>query len=180
LKNANKTSCSDCWFTSAGWFPVARNGNQVVPLASKNQVIVYYRAPGDPTKVQPIPTGLGLITYDFKIKSGGNVTLTFPDCLVDGSPTRPADAHHPENAVPSHQGNCPSNYPYRIPRVSYQIRYAGPITSQTQVSGGMDEWMPFNTEMHADYLAANQDVFNNTLINQCLRNGTASKDPACE
>jgi hypothetical protein len=181
LKSQGTTSCSDSWFTSAGWFPVARNGNQVVPLASKNQVIVYYRAPGDPTKVQPIPTNLGLVTHDFKIKSGGNVTLTFPDCITqaDAAP-RPNDRPVEAKAVASHQGNCPSDHPYRIPRVSFQIRYAGPITSQTEVSGALDEWMPFNTEMHADYLAANQDIFNNKLIDQCLRHGTAATDPACE
>jgi hypothetical protein len=178
LKNANTTSCSDSWFTSAGWFPVARNGNQVVPLASKNQVIVYYRAPGDPTKVQPIPTGLGIITHDFKIKSGGNVTLTFPDCWDNGTLV-------PANMVFSHQGNCPSDHPYRIPRVSFQIRYNGPITSQTEVSStmmgsSMDTWAPFNTEMHADYLAANQDIFNEELIDRCLRFGGSGIDPACE
>jgi hypothetical protein len=34
--------------------------------------------------------------------------------------------------------------------------------------------------MHADYLAANQDVFNEELIDRCLRFGSPEIDPACE
>jgi Domain of unknown function (DUF1996) len=181
LKAANTTSCDKDWFTSAGWFPVARDpGGRFVPLAPRNQVIVYYRNPGDAADLQPIPTGLGIFTNDIKIKSSGNrVTLTFPDCV---NPTDLGVNKDLKKArmMSTRQGNCPTEYSYRIPRVSYVIRYSGTITSQTEVSAGVDEWAPYRTEMHADYLAANQDVFNNTLIDQCLRHGTASKDPACE
>ena len=145
-----------------------------MPLAPRNQVIVYYRNPGDATDLQPIPTGLGIFTNDIKIKSSGDrVTLTFPDCWNERS-LKPADM------VSSRQGNCPSEYSYRIPRVSYVIRYSGTITSETQVSAGVDEWAPFRSGMHADYLAANQDVFNEQLIDRCLRFGRPGIDPACE
>jgi hypothetical protein len=175
LKAANETSCDKPWFTSAGWFPVARDpGGRFVPLAPRNQVIVYYRNPGDATDLQPIPTGLGIFTNDIKIKSSGDrVTLTFPDCWNERS-LKPADM------VRSRQGNCPSEYSYRIPRVSYVIRYSGTITSLTEVSAGVDEWAPYRTGMHADYLAANQDVFNEQLIDRCLRFGRPGIDPACE
>jgi len=175
LKAANETSCDKPWFTSAGWFPVARDpGGRFVPLAPRNQVIVYYRNPGDATDLQPIPTGLGIFTNDIKIKSSGDrVTLTFPDCWNERS-LKPADM------VRSRQGNCPSEYSYRIPRVSYVIRYSGTITSLTEVSAGVDGWAPYRTGMHADYLAANQDVFNEQLIDRCLRFGRPGIDPACE
>ena len=175
LKAANETSCDKPWFTSAGWFPVARDpGGRFVPLAPRNQVIVYYRNPGDATDLQPIPTGLGIFTNDIKIKSSGDrVTLTFPDCWNERS-LKPADM------VRSRQGNCPSEYSYRIPRVSYVIRYSGTITSLTEVSAGVDAWAPYRTGMHADYLAANQDVFNEQLIDRCLRFGRPGIDPACE
>src|SRR5829696_8509407 len=172
LLAANKTSCKAPWFTSAGWFPVAQN----VPLVSKNQVAVYYRAPGDQQQVQDIPTGLGIVSHEVHIKSGGSlVTVTFPDCW-DQRRLNPA------NMVKSRNGVCPSTHPYRIPRVFYLIRYNGTVTSQTMVSSGVDSWVPFGSEMHADYLAANQPVFNDRLIDLCLRNApdsVTSAHPDC-
>jgi Domain of unknown function (DUF1996) len=68
LKAAGTTSCNAPWFTSAGWFPVVRDTQQrIVPLVARNQVVVYYRNPGD-NNLQPIPTGLGIFTNDFKSK----------------------------------------------------------------------------------------------------------------
>src|SRR5215212_3234735 len=183
LKAANKTSCDKPWFTSAGWFPVARDaGGRFVPLAPRNQVIVYYRNPGGAADLQPIPTGLGIITHDIKVKSSGDrVTLTFPDCL-DPSLALSGDQEALKKATMarSRQGKCASPFSYRIPRVSYVIKYNGTITSQTQVSAGVNVWEPFSTGMHADYLAANQDIFNTQLIDQCLRFGRSGVDPACE
>ena len=54
LFNNPSTSCDESWFTSAGWFPVERN-------ESVKGVNVYYRAPGDPTKIKAIPKGLQLL-----------------------------------------------------------------------------------------------------------------------
>jgi hypothetical protein len=182
LKAANLTSCDKDWFTSAGWFPVARDaGGRIVPFERRNQVIVYYRNPGGAADLQPIPTGLGIFTNDIKIKSSGDrVTLTFPDCLDPGALGPDQEALKKLRMVRSRQGNCPAELSYRIPRVSYVIRYSGTITSQTEVSAGVNAWEPFSTGMHADYLAANQDVFNNQLIDQCLRFGRSGVDPACE
>jgi hypothetical protein len=177
LKAAGTTSCNAPWFTSAGWFPVVRDtqGN-VVPLVRRNQVVVYYRNPGG-TDLEPIPTGLGILTNDFKFQGGtgtssDRVTLTFPDCWDQRSLS-------PANMVFSRRGNCPTEYGYRIPRISFVIRYSRTVTNQFQVSAGTNQWAPF-TEMHADYLAANQDVFNEQLIDRCLRFGRPGIDPACE
>jgi hypothetical protein len=52
-----RTSCKQAWFTSAGWFPVEANE----PVS---RVAVYYRAPGNPTTIRPIPTGLQLIAHE--------------------------------------------------------------------------------------------------------------------
>jgi hypothetical protein len=140
-------------------------------LVSKNQVAVYYRAPGDRTKVRDIPTGLGIVSHEVYIKSGGSlVTVTFPDCWDQGR-------LNPANMVKSRNGVCPSTHPYRIPRVFYLIRYNGTVTSQTKVSSGVDSWALFGSGMHADYLAANQQPAFNELIDLCLRRAVA--DPAC-
>src|SRR5919112_2829234 len=167
LVKANRTSCKAPWFTSAAWFPEAS-----VPLVSKNQVAVYYRAPGDQTKVQDIPTGLGIIAHEVHLNSAGStVTVTFPDCW-DGDMN---DLNNgPANMVKSRNGVCPSTHKYRIPRIFYLIRYNGTITRRTTVSSGGNLWAPFGSEMHADYLAANQPVFNDRLIDLCLRNAPDS------
>jgi hypothetical protein len=163
LVAANRTSCKASWFTSAGWFPVARG----VPLLDKNQVAVYYRAPGDQRQVRAIPTGLGIVAHEVHFNSNGTVTVTFPDCWDRGRLS-------PANMVKSRNGVCPSTHPYRIPRIFYLIRYDGTVTSQTMVSSGLDSWAPFGSAMHADYLGANQPVFNNRLIDLCLRNAPDS------
>ena len=165
LVAASRTSCNESWFTSAGWFPVARG----VPLLSKNQVAVYYRAPGDQQQVRAIPTGLGIVAHDVAVSGGGDTTVrvTFPDCWDRGRLS-------PANMVMSRTGQCPSTHPYRIPRINYLIRYDGTVTSQTMVSSGVDSWAPFGSAMHADYLAANQPVFNDRLIDLCLRNAPDS------
>jgi hypothetical protein len=74
----------------------------------------------------------------------------------------------------SRNGVCPSTHPYRIPRISYLIRYAGTITSSTPVSAGTTSYAPFSVHMHADYFAANQPVLNERLIDLCLRNAPDS------
>jgi hypothetical protein len=176
LLAAKTTSCKEPWFTSAGWFPVA----QGVPLVSKNQVAVYYRAPGDRTKVSNIPTGLKIVSHEVHLNSGGStVTVTFPDCVQVDANRRPLldSVNHSSHMVKSRNGVCPSTHPYRIPRVFYLIRYNGTVTSQTKVSSGANSWAPFGSEMHADYLAANQQPVFNDLIELCLRDAVAA--PAC-
>lgn len=179
LFNNLSTSCNQSWFTTAGWFPVELNE----PVKGVN---VYYRAPGDQKTIKAIPTGLQLLATDQKYSCGVNSTgysdtppyscnttwatsVTFPDCI---NTSRLAD--EATNAVDSRNGVCPSTYPYRIPKISYLIMHPdGGVTNPLQVSAGTKAWMDY-TFMHADYFAANQSVFNDKLLDLCLRNAPDS------
>jgi hypothetical protein len=169
---ANKsTSCRTNWFTSAAWFPVAKD-------VSVDRIAVYYRAPGDQTRVQDIPLGLKLLTHEAVIRTD-TVTMHFPDCVrvSNGSPVLDSSDHNSHLAA-SRNGVCPSTHPYRIPRISFLIQYAKQVSPSTLVSMGVDEWAPMGQSMHADYFAANQPVFNDRLIDLCLRNAKDSQTVA--
>ena len=176
------------WFTSAGWFPVERN-------ESVRGVNVYYRAPGDPSTIKSIPKGLQLLAVEQKYNCGrgSNFTLTpqfgckgsfstdliFPDC-IDTSQL----ANEATNAVSSRAGVCPSSHPYRIPRIDFLVMHEnadGVVPNPLQISAGVDEWEDYSF-MHADYFAANQPVFNDELLDLCLRNAPDNvlfADPRC-
>jgi hypothetical protein len=49
-------------------------------------------------------------------------------------------ANHKSHTVFSKEGRCPSTHPYRIPRISYLIQYAGRVSASTQVSTGVAQW----------------------------------------
>jgi uncharacterized protein DUF1996 len=187
LFNNPRTSCNESWFTSAGWFPVERNE----PVQGVN---VYYRAPGDQKTIKAIPTGLQLLATEQKYMCGGNnnfsatppygckdrwsTLVLFPDCI---NTSRLAD--ETTNAVNSRNHDvCPSTHPYRIPKISFLIMHPdGGVTNPLQVSAGTNAWADY-TFMHADYFAANQSVFNNELLDLCLRDAPDSvtvADPRC-
>jgi hypothetical protein len=186
LLNNRSTSCNEAWLTSAGWFPVER-------YESVKGVNVYYRAPGDQTKIKAIPTGLQLLaTKQSAMVSGAKyncndgpfqdtppygcrttwaTSINFPDCI---NTSRLAD--ETTNAVYSRTGVCPSTHPYRIPRINYLVMHDnidGVVANPLRVSAGVNAWADY-TFMHADYFAANQPVFNNELLDLCLRNAPDS------
>ena len=187
LFNNTGTSCNMPWLTSAGWFPVERN-------ESVKGVNVYYRAPGDQTKIKAIPKGLQLLakkqsgslvsgtkyncnegpfqdTPPYGCRTNWATSVAFPDCI---NTSRLAD--EATNALYSRNGVCPSTHPYRIPRISYLIMHDnadGAVPNPLRVSAGVDAWHDY-TFMHADYFAANQAVFNNELLGLCLRNAPDS------
>ena len=187
LLNNRGTSCNQGWFTSAGWFPVERN-------ESVKGVNVYYRAPGDQTKIKAIPKGLQLLatkqsgslvsgtkyncndgpfqeTPPYGCRTNWGTSIIFPDCINTSRL-----ASEGTNAVYSRNGVCPSAHPYRIPRISYLVMHRnadGVVPNPLRVSAGVDEWHNY-TFMHADYFAANQAVFNNELLGLCLRNAPDS------
>ncbi len=187
LFNSRSTSCNEGWFTSAGWFPVER-------YESVKGVNVYYRAPGDQTKINAIPTGLQLLATEQKYncnegpfqntppygcRTNWSTSVTFPDCINTSRL-----ANEATNAVYSRTGVCPSTHPYRIPRISYLVMHDnvdGVVPNPLRVSAGVNAWADY-TFMHADYFAANQPVFNDVLLNLCLRNVPDSvlfADPRC-
>ena len=175
LRTSGRSSCSQeaSWFTSGAWFPVARG-------VSVERIAVYYRAPGDQRQVRSIPTGLKILAHDPIIKDRGRTaTIRFPDCVRkrNGSPVRDS-ANHESHIVFSDKGRCPSTHPYRIPRISYLIQYAGKVSASTQVSTGASQWGRYADAMHADYFAGNRAVFNERLIGLCLRNAKDSQTVA--
>ena len=182
LFNNLSTSCNESWLTSAGWFPVER-------YESVTGVNVYYRAPGDQRTIKPIPKGLQLlatkqgalvsgtkyncnkgpfqVTPPYGCRTSWSTSINFPDCI---NASRLADES--TNAVYSRTGVCPSTHPYRIPRINYLVMHDnadGVVPNPLRVSAGVNTWADY-TFMHADYLAANQPVFNNELLGLCLRN----------
>jgi hypothetical protein len=186
LLNNSSTSCNEGWLTSAGWFPVER-------YESVKGVNVYYRAPGDQTKIKAIPTGLQLLatkqsamvsgakyncnkgpfqdTPPYGCRTTWSTSINFPDCI---NTSRLAD--EATNAVYSRTGVCPSTHPYRIPRINYLVMHQnadGVVPNPLQVSAGVNAWENYSF-MHADYFAANQPVFNNELLDLCLRNAPDS------
>jgi len=181
LFDNRSTSCSEGWLTSAGWFPVERE-------ESVSGVNIYYRAPGDQTKIKAIPTGLQLLAtrqsanvsgakYNcnkgpfqdsppYSCRTSWATSINFPDC-IDTSRL----ANEATNAVYSRTGVCPSTHPYRIPRINYLVMHKnrdGQVPNPLRVSAGVNAWEGY-TFMHADYFAANQPVFNNELLDLCLR-----------
>ena len=185
--NNRGTSCNESWFTSAGWFPVERN-------ESVKGVNVYYRAPGDQTKIKAIPKGLQLLAtkqsessvsgtkYNcnegpfqdsppYSCRTNWATSIAFPDCINTSRL-----ANEATNAVYSRNGVCPSTHPYRIPRISYLVMHDnadGVVPNPLRISAGVNAWEGY-TFMHADYFAANRPVFNNELLGLCLRNAPDS------
>jgi hypothetical protein len=173
LFNNRRTSCNESWFTSAGWFPVERN-------ESVKGVNIYYRAPGNQKTIKAIPKGLQLLATEHKYVCGGNrdfsatppyrckdtwaTLVVFPDCINTSRL-----ANEATNAVYSRSGVCPRTHPYRIPKISFLVmHHDGRVTNPLRVSAGTNAWANY-TFMHADYFAANQPVFNNELLDRCLR-----------
>ena len=182
LLNNRGTSCNEGWFTSAGWFPVERN-------ESVKGVNVYYRAPGNQKTIKAIPKGLQLLATEqggsivsgtkyncnegpfrdsppYGCRTNWATSINFPDCINTSRL-----ANEGTNAVYSRNGVCPSTHPYRIPRINYLIMHDnadGVVPNPLRVSAGVNAWEGY-TFMHADYFAANQPVFNNELLDLCLR-----------
>jgi hypothetical protein len=171
------TSCPDAsWWTNAGWFPVERY--EPVPNA-----IIYYRTPGDQTRVVDIPRGMQLLGKNDPSRSGAEVLY---NCGASPGDTAPTQATPPYNCKQnwatqirfprcwdgigieetdtvygSTRTSCPATHPYMLPEINYLIRHPNAdrkVPNPLNVSMGVDEWGDY-TMMHADYFFAAQDEF---------------------
>jgi hypothetical protein len=174
LKASGDTTCSSSgagWMTSAAWFPSPKDFDA-------DKATIYYRDPGD-IQVNPIPTGLKLLAHETIYKSN-LTTMEFPNCLKTDSVGRPLldSSDHMSHALDANARACPSSHRYRIPQISYLLHWPRSFTTSTQVSIENDQWGPAGQNMHADYFGANQDAFNDRLIDLCLNDVRNSVDVA--
>jgi len=190
LLNNRSTSCDKEWFTTAGWFPVER-------YESVSGVNVYYRAPGDQTKIADVPKGIQLLgtreqyvcnddgsgsglqsTPVYGCNKDWSTSVIFPWCWNGFSLEERATVYGPTN------GTCPASHPIRLPKISYLVMHKntdGRVPNPLQVSAGIDEWHGWSS-MHADYFGANQPVLNRELLDLCLRDApdrVLFADPRC-
>lgn len=183
LFNHTDTSCElgAKWWTNAGWFPVERYED--VP-----NIIVYYRDPGDHgINLVGFQRGMELIAKNdptnkfaeiqYSCASGPGKTtgkqatppydctanwathITFPRCW-DGNGKEHTDFRYGPN-----RGSCPSTHPHVMPEINFLIRHPnrdGVVPEPLQISMGDGQWGDY-TMMHADYIFAAQDEFNNAV-----------------
>ena len=177
LRNNKATSCANApYLTSAGWYPVERN-------EPNTDTILYYRAPGDKTKVNALPNGLQLIatkpgvSYDCGSSPGDTMPsqstppygctqnwsthVRFPACWSGKGLTPEHTAYGTNNS----RTNCPSTHPHRIVEVNFTIthkNFDGAVPNPLMVSTGTNSWGSW-TGMHGDYFFAAQDQFNHNV-----------------
>ena len=157
---------------SSYWIPAVydQDGQVVLP----ETVFVYYKSFGGPgfdrTTIQPIPVGLEMLASrrvanasDHHFRVGGasdhlELMIQFPECVrVDGagrpvlsSPDNVAHLSYPGGGGPT---GCPTTHPYRIPGLSYVVRFDLPFPSDWSLSSDHGPH-PKGHSLHADYLAA--------------------------
>jgi hypothetical protein len=164
------------WATSGRWYPDAKGTNH------PEKDTLYYRAPGSSSidqALKPVPLGLAMLQSDIVYK-GSLTTVRFGNCLkvANGQPVLDSPDHR-AHVRDVRTNACPSTFPYRIPQPAYLIHWSGSLSASTPVSTN-DGYLAGS--FHADYLAANQDIFNSTLIKRCLIDGAESQDvkhPTC-
>jgi len=150
-----------CRCTSTG--PHPRRGLQFLATGQS------YNCNGAPGNAVPFQ-----VTPRYGCTENWATSVNFADCWnklsleeqVDGVPT----------TVNSQAGVCPAGYPYRIPRINFLAMHRnldGAVPNPLRVSAGVDEWHDY-TFMHADYFAASQPVFDNELLDLCLRDAPDS------
>ncbi len=158
---------------SSYWMPALFNSadEAVIP----ESIFVYYKSFGGPgfqrSTIQPIPSGLEMLaTTDIRgagewaFRYGGNddgieMKIRFPECIAVDGGGRPVLAsgdnishlsYATENGTAS---GCPSSHPYRIPTVSYVVRFDVAFNSGWYLASD-ESTATKGRSLHADYVAA--------------------------
>ncbi|MDC0435086.1 DUF1996 domain-containing protein, partial [bacterium] len=190
LANSGLASCEGGRSNqSAYWAPAIFNaaGEVVLP----ESIFVYYKSFGneatfDRSTIQAVPNGLQMLAnqqvlhsgaYNFRVSADGNngldLRINFPMCLQVNQDWNPVlssadNISHLAYGYPG-DGNaneCPSSHPYRIPQLTYIIRYADiPFTSEWQLSSDRSS-ATRGQSLHADYFASWDEETMNRIV-QC-------------
>ena len=172
---------------SAYWAPAMFNAANEVVLPES--IFVYYKSFGnvttfDRSTIQAIPNGLQMLAnqqilnsgdYNFRVTADGNnglnLRINFPMCLQvdqDWNPvlTSADNISHLAYGYPG-DGNaneCPSSHPYRIPQLTYIIKYANvPFASAWQLSSDSSPATQ-GQSLHADYFASWDEETMNRIV----------------
>ena len=158
---------------SAYWMPALFNENDeaVIP----ESIFVYYKSFGgagfDRSTIRPIPAGLEMLATD-EVQGGGSwafrigehdgdteAMIRFPECLAvlgNGEPILSSSdniSHLSYATIHSAPSGCPSSHPYRIPTVSYIVRFGVPVGSGWYLASD-ESTATKGQSLHADYVAA--------------------------
>lgn len=173
LLNSGNSSCEGgITNRSSYWVPALFNASNEVVLPES--IFVYYKSFGGPgfdrSTLQPIPVGLEMLASrnvagardgHFRISGSGTSTelmIGFPECIAvdpSGSPVLSSADNVSHLSYPAGGGpsGCPASHPYRVPQVSYILRFAVPFASDWSLAsdhhGGTK-----GASLHADYFAA--------------------------
>jgi hypothetical protein len=193
LSGATATTCDPKDDHSAYWIPTLYQDGAVV---DPDEVTVYYGSRlKDPSKTQPFPPGLRMITGDPTRQSdpqgnhfwcagiGGEVGRTadgaFPVCAPTAHLVRQitfADCwdgkhldspnHRDHVANGNHLGQCPADHPVPIPSVSFVISYQlSGYTEAITLSSGNA------VSMHGDFFNAWDEEALASRVRNCLNQG---------
>jgi hypothetical protein len=158
-------------------------------------VVAYYKSFGstpnfDRNAIRPIPNGLEMLANQSVLHGGPwnfsvdpenrngqtqiRIKLSFPTCLQVDAQNNPVlssanNISHLSYANNSGatSGDCPSSHPYRIPQLSYNVRYQVPFNSGWYLASDTSAQTQ-GQSLHADYIAAWDETSMNRVV-QCNR-----------
>jgi hypothetical protein len=179
--------------TAAYWIPkVSWKDSRGTTALKASQTFFYYRAGlKDPADVQPYPAGLKIVTVQGKNVqwrclggawsttpptqcSNGKLVLRifFPDCLQEDANGPLLDsADHRSHMVDAGSAECPSDYPYPVPRLQTNFQFPIPTTRGKVKLSSDHQGDPPGSTMHADFFNAWQEGTLEDLVARCINGG---------